>query len=458
MKKRTLKSLKEEAKVKLDEEDYLSAFFIYTEMTKVYPKNKLGYIGVIESKTNYYKKYLSDDEVRKLKEVFDKAYDLSNKSEKVNLKNNFERYLDDCYEVENLKKIKKDIVSNELLVCVYNNIITSINESIASSRKYNLSGKRITNIYDLIKGIFLLFCLIYNLIFKNYLLLITIPFGIYGLIVIYSFISMNFLKKEKLLSEKIIFKKKIIKANVKIKELKKEIANKKSIIESLKIKKKDNMLKIPNVFNDYITDIVGDNEEKIAEEIIDSLNVNNLAAFTYLISEKTSLNSDELLKMLDKEKENASSLNELINIKRENKKSNQNEILIIKQIKPHDCVLMIVLLTISILSLVIILNNFSLINKTSFNIAVITGIISTLIYNTNTGKHSSYTDTLNDSLLLTIFNTTLVYNLVYSASVDTVSFTYGIIQMPIIFILIFIGFVALISLLKYNNLINKLRK
>ena len=119
---------------------------------------------------------------------------------------------------------------------------------------------------------------------------------------------------------------------------------------------------------------------------------------------------------------------------------------------------MLVLLVISILSFIIILNNFSLVNKTSFNIAVITGIISTLIYNTNTGKHSSYTDTLNDSLLLTIFNTTLVYNLVYSALVDTVSFNYGIIQMPIIFILIFIGFVALISLLKYNNLINKLRK
>lgn len=458
MKKRTLKSLKEEAKVKLDEEDYLSALSIYTEMTKAYPKNKIGYVGVIESETNYYKKYLSDDEVKKLKEVFDKAYDLSNKSEKENLKNNFERYLDDCYEVENLKKTKKDIVSNELLINVYNNIITSINGSIATSRKYNLSGKRITNFYDLIKGIFLLFCLIYNLIFKNYLLLITIPFGIYGLIVIYSFISMNFLKKEKLLSEKIIFKKNVIKSNAKIKELKKEISNKKSIIESLKLKKKDNMLKIPNDFNDYITDIVDDNEEKIADEIIDSLNANNVAAFTYLISEKTSLNSDELLKMLDKEKENTSSLNELINIKRENKKSNQNEILVIKQIKPHHCVLMLVLLVISILSFIIILNNFSLVNKTSFNIAVITGIISTLIYNTNTGKHSSYTDTLNDSLLLTIFNTTLVYDLVYSALVETVSFTYGIIQMPIIFILIFIGFVALISLLKYNNLINKLRK
>lgn len=458
MKKRTLKSLKEEAKVKLDEEDYLSALSIYTEMTKAYPKNKIGYIGVIESKTNYYKKYLSDDEVKKLKEVFDKAYDLSNKRDKEDLKNNFERYLDDCYEVENLKKTKKDIVSNELLINVYNNIITSINGSIATSRKYNLSGKRITNFYDLIKGIFLLFCLIYNLIFKNYLLLITIPFGIYGLIVIYSFISMNFLKKEKLLSEKIIFKKNIIKSNTKIKELKKEISNKKIIIESLNVKKKDNMLKIPNDFNDYITDIVDDNEEKIAEEIIDSLNANNIAAFTYLISEKTSLSSDELLKMLDKEKENTSSLNELINIKKENKKSNQNEILIIKQIKAQDCVLMLILLIISILSFIIILNNSSLVNKTSFNIAVITGIISTLIYNTNTGKHSSYTDTLNDSLLLTIFNTTLVYNLVYSALVDTVSFNYGIIQMPIIFILIFIGFVALISLLKYNNLINKLRK
>ncbi len=458
MKKRTLKFLNEEAKLKLEEEDYLSALDIYTEMVKSYPKNKLGYIGIIESKTNYYKKYLSDSDIKKLKEIFDKAYALSNKSEKDKLKNNFERYLDDCYEVENLKKLKKDIVSNELLIKIYNNIITSINSSIASSKKYNLSGKRITNTYDFIKGVFLLFCLIYNLIFKNYLLLITIPFGIYGLIVIYSFISMNFLKKEKLLSEKIIFKKNVIKSYTKIKELKKEIENKKMSIESFKLKKKDNILKIPKDFNNNITDIIADNEEKIAENIISNLNSNNIAAFTYLVSKNTNLKSDEVLKTLDKEKEGTSTLNELINNKKENKKSNQNEILVIKQIKPHHCILMLVLLIISILSLIIILNNFSLINKTSFNIAIITGVISTLIYNINTGKHSSYTDTLNDSLILTIFNTTLVYDLVYSALVDTVSFTYGIIQMPIIFILIFIGFVSLISLLKYNNLINKLRR
>ena len=458
MKKRTLKFLNEEAKLKLEEEDYLSALDIYTEMVKSYPKNKLGYIGIIESKTNYYKKYLSDSDIKKLKEIFDKAYALSNKSEKDKLKNNFERYLDDCYEVENLKKLKKDIVSNELLIKIYNNIITSINSSIASSKKYSLSGKRITNTYDFIKGVFLLFCLIYNLIFKNYLLLITIPFGIYGLIVIYSFISMNFLKKEKLLSEKIIFKKNVIKSYTKIKELKKEIENKKMSIESFKLKKKDNILKIPKDFNNNITDIIADNEEKIAENIISNLNSNNIAAFTYLVSKNTNLKSDEVLKTLDKEKEGTSTLNELINNKKENKKSNQNEILVIKQIKPHHCILMLVLLIISILSLIIILNNFSLINKTSFNIAIITGVISTLIYNINTGKHSSYTDTLNDSLILTIFNTTLVYDLVYSALVDTVSFTYGIIQMPIIFILIFIGFVSLISLLKYNNLINKLRR
>lgn len=457
MKKMTLKFLKEEAKKKLDEEDYLSALSLYNEIVNNYPKNKVGYIGVIEATTNHYKKYIPDDEIKKLKETYDKAYELSNDLEKEGLKTNFERYLDDCHEVENLRKVKKDIISNELLIKIYNSIITNINNSISSSKKYSLSGKRITNIYDLIKGVFLLFCLIYNLIFKNYLLIITIPFGIYGAIVIYSFFNMNFVKRKKLLSEKLIFKENIKQISIKIGELKREIENKKSIINSQRLQKKDNLLKIPKDFENHINDIIEDDEEKIASDILESLSSNNVAAFTYLISEKTNLNPDELLIMLDKEKDDTSSLIELLNAKRENKKNNQNEILLIKPIKPPNYVMIVVLIILSILSIIIILNNFSELNKKSFIIAVITGIISTLIYNINTGKHSSYSDTFNDSLSLTIFNTTLVYDLIYSSLIKTVNFTYGIIQMPIIFILVFVGFVSLISLFKYKNLINKLR-
>ncbi len=80
-----------------------------------------------------------------------------------------------------------------------------------------------------------------------------------------------------------------------------------------------------------------------------------------------------------------------------------------------------------------------------------------LIYNIKTGKHSSLIDTFNDNLLLTIFNSTLVYDLIYTSITNELKFTYGFIEIPLIFVLMFMGFAGLISLLKYKNLMNKLR-
>ena len=456
MKRRSLKSLEEEASLKLEDNNYEEASNIYDEIIKLYPKSKIGYLGKIKVCTNRYKKYLSVEQLKEIKKTYEIAYELSNANDKKELKIEFERYLDDCIEVENLRKIKKDIISNEVLKKVYSNVIATINNNINSINKYNLSGKKITNVYDFLKAIFFIFCLIYNLLFRNYLLFVTVPFGIYGAIIIYSFINMNFFKKESLLSEKSIFKKNVKKFNEKINEYKKEIDNKENIINSFKNTKNDNILRIPSDFLSDISYLTDNNEEKIADEIID--NINNFAAFTYLLSENTNLNADEILKIIDKEKEDNFFLFNLINSKKENKKSNQNELLIIKQINSNSYALTALFIIISILSSFIILKNENDIEHSSFVIAIVMGIISTLIYNIKDGKHSTYTDTIGDSMILTVFTASLLYNLICFSITGKLKFIDVFIKTPIIFGLIFIGFVSVVSLIKYKNLFNKLRK
>lgn len=80
-----------------------------------------------------------------------------------------------------------------------------------------------------------------------------------------------------------------------------------------------------------------------------------------------------------------------------------------------------------------------------------------LIYNVDTGKHASLSDTFNDNLLVTVFNSTIVYDLIYSKLNNGLSITYGFLQIPLTFILIFMGFVLLVSSIKYIYLLKKLR-
>ena len=93
----------------------------------------------------------------------------------------------------------------------------------------------------------------------------------------------------------------------------------------------------------------------------------------------------------------------------------------------------------------------------SFVFGCATGVLSILIHNVSSGKHNSLIDTFNDNLLSTIFNSTLVYDLVYMSITNELKFTYGFVEIPIIFILIFVGFVMLISLFKYKYLLKKSR-
>ncbi len=455
--KETLKSLKEKAEVCLNEEDYEQALIIGEKIKKTYSKNYYGYYLVIKSKTKNYKEYLSEEELKLIKKDFEDFMKLYKKNDKDTIKAEFEEYLEDCLEVVNLKKIKKELTSKYFLKCLYNEGITFINQNINTINSYNLSGKKITNIYDLIKGMFLLSCLIFNLINRNYFLILTIPFGIFSVITIYSFFSMNFFGDNKLKSEKDYVRKIINNANYQIINIKNTIEKTNETIEFLITQKKSLILKIPEVFLNEIKGYVDNDEQVIAEGILNELLSGNISAFTYLINERTNLNVDDVLQKIKPEIINEDNdLTKFISNKVIEKKNNQNEVILMKKVKKYNYFIILIFLLISILSIIILFKNFSEINTVSFVFATITGIVSALIYNINTGKHSTLVDTFNDNLLSCIFNATLVYDLIYSSINDNVNFLYGFIQMPIIFILTLIGIVAVISLLKYNYLVKKL--
>ena len=439
-----LKALKKEAEEAKEKEDY-SLFLTLSNIIKdTFPKNYYGYLSFVLAKTNDYKKYLPEDELKEVKKNFEYAYERLKKDEKDKLKREFDEYVNDCFEVENLKKIRKNITGKYFLKELYNDGVTFINQNIQLASTYNLDGKKIVNIYDFIKGLFLFSCLVYNLIYRNALLILTIPFGIFGIITIYSFINMNFFGKRKLNSEKEYLSIIIEEANKKIKEIKSEIEKLDENIEILITQKSDTMLKIPEVFLKSLEDITIQNENEVASKIALELNSNNISTFTYLINEETNLNIDDIMKKIKpKVKDENDELSRFIS----------NKIIV----KPASYFIIAVLLVISILSIIVIANNFYELNFVSFIVSSLAGIISMLIYNIKTGKHSSLLDTFNDNLLLTIFNSTLVYDLIYTSITNELKFTYGFIEIPLIFVLMFMGFTGLISLLKYKNLMNKLR-
>ena len=129
-----------------------------------------------------------------------------------------------------------------------------------------------------------------------------------------------------------------------------------------------------------------------------------------------------------------------------------------KKITSSNIIISIFLLIVSIFSLSVIINNFYDLNMYCFIAALIVGFLSILFYNIDTGKHNSLTDSFSDNIISTIFNSSLIYVLIYDTKVSDISFVYGFMQIPITFCLIFIGFAYFISLLKYNYLFRKLRK
>lgn len=456
--KGTLKKLKEEIESCFSNENYDDAKEFCEKVMKLFPKNSYGYISYVKALTNNYNKYLKQDELKEVKRVFDSAYELSSKNEKTSLKQTFDDYLYDLKEVENLRKIKKDIISKEFMKNVYNDSLAFINQNLSVALKYGNNGTKIKNGYDFIKGLFFLCLLLYNLTNFNYLLILTIPFGIFGIITMYSFIEMNFFGKGKYKLQKDTYQKVVNNASEKVLNLKQEIKKINENLEFLKSQKASSISKIPELFLNDIMDLTSNDEKKIADQISAAFTEKDAVKFSYLLENNTNLNVDEITNFIKQETDpKDDELLKYVNSKISEKKSNQSEATFMKKIKPINVVGLVIAMFISVFSIIVLINNFYEMRFNAFAIASVIGVLSMLIYNIDTGKHASFNDTFGDNLLSTVFNATLVYDLVYYKVTNELPVMYGFVQVPIIFVLVFIGFVMLISLLKYKHLLKKLR-
>lgn len=451
-----LKRLKEEINNCFNDKKYDDALLISTKIIDASPKNIYGYISYIKAYTHEYNKLLTNDELRLVKKYYDKALEVSSKSDKIMIKKEIDDYLSDIKEVENLNKIKTDLLSKYFLKDMYINSIAIINQRITDLSRNYKNGNNVKNIYDFLRGMFYVLCLLYNLTAFNYLLLLTIPFGIFGIITMISFIEMNFFSKGKYKIEKNTYEKMIDDDSNKIKKVKQEIKKLEDQINFLKNQKKDSINKIPQIFTNDIKKLILNDEEKKGAQIFDLLISNNITEFTLMLDKNTNLKAcdvvDKFQNIIDNEE-----ISKYINDKKDEKKNNQKEAMLMKKIRPINVVSLIIMIVVSVFSIIILINNFYEMHLQAFIIAVLVGFLSMSFYNINTGKKGSVSDTFYDNLLSTTFNATLVYDIIYYKITNSLSITYGFIQIPITLILVLIGFVYLISFLKYNNYLKKLR-
>lgn len=452
----TLKSLIEKEEELINSKDYKSALSTANLIVSKFPKNAYGYKSLLKIKTNNFEKYVNQVELKEIKKYYEMAFDLSKKKDKVHLKESFDSYLYDLKEVDNLSKIKKEIISKEILKKIDNDSLTLINQDLNTISSYDLSGKKIKNIYDFINGIILISFLIYNIFNPNFLLIITIPFGIFGLITIYSFIDSNLISNRKN-NKSSTFNDMVNISKQNLDMLKEDIKKNEDMILFYKNQKLNSISKIPESFKSDISYLTLDNEQMEANLIIDSLTRLDVVKFSYLLESKSSLKTEEINLKINSLKDVSNKLTLFINDKQIKKKSNINEALLMKDVKPINSVALVITLLISLTSSVVIFTNFFEVNIRALLISLLIGILTSFIYNVDTGKHKSLSEMFSDNLLSTIFNATIMYDLIYYKLYNQLSITYGFLQIPITICLILIGYVMLISLLKYKHLLKHLR-
>ncbi len=454
----SFKKLKEKVELCFIENDYDTAEKLCRKIIDLYPKKVCGYVYLIKTLTKDYNKYLNHEELKAVKLIYDKAYEMSTKSEKVLLKKSFDEYLYDLKEVDNLKKIKKSIVSKEFIKNVYNDSLTFINQNMSIISSYGKNGIKIKNRYDLINGLFLFSLLIYNLFNPNYLLIFTILFGIFGIINIYSFIEMNFFSKSKYRLEKETYKKIKAEAKDEVISLKKKIRQIDEDINFIKDQKTSSITKIPQLFLNDINDLIVNDEKQIADKISSAFASSDIVRFSILLENNTNLNPNEIINHINNEvKEKNNELSKYVHNILNEKGNNQSEFILMRKVSKVNVLELVIMLVISMFSIFILFNNSRGINFEAFIVSVIIGLLSMSIYNVNTGKHRALIDTFSDNLLSTIFNSTLTYNLIYFKITNGLKLSYGFLQMPITLTLVLAGFVMLVSLIKYENLLKKLR-
>ena len=429
---------------------------ILDKAIELYPKNAYGYIMFVKVITNNYNNYIGQEKVKDLKNTFEKGYSLSSINDKKILKQEFDDYLYDLKEVENLKKIKKDIISKEFIKNVYNDTLSFINQNIPIVLSYGKNGTKIKNKYDLINGIFLFCLLIYNVINPNYLLILTIPFGIFGLITIYSFIEMNFFNEGKYKLEKETYQNIINEAKEKVNSIKQELSKINEELEFLKSQKISSIGKVPELFLQEHDELKINDEDKIANEISQAFLSGDVIKFSMLLENNTNLNTEEITNHIKQELENKNNeLSDYINEKSNEKKSIQSQAILMKKVNKLDIITLVIMLIISIISIIVLFNKK--ICFIAFFLALVAGFISMFIYNINTGKHFKFLDTFKDNLLSSVFKASLLFDLVYYKINGSLPIIYGFIKIPIIFILVLAGFVMLASLMKYQYLLKKIR-
>ena len=439
MAKKSLASLKKISEEYVEENNYEKLLEISEEIIKLYPKNMYGYKMYIISITNNFSKYTDEETQKNIKSYYKLYTSITKKEDDFNSKYN--EYIIDIKEVDNLKKIKKELTSKFLLKRIYEQKIIKYNKDIVNAKKININGKKISDIYDLIGGIFFLFTFIFNVIYLNYLIIITACFGLYGLITIYKYIDDNIIKNK----PRFLLKNKglILKTKEKINECNNEIIKIKEKIYFLNDQKVNAISKIPESFNNYITDILENDEKSISRKIMER--INNEVEFILLINENTNLSSEDIF-------------NEKEFISNNSNFNKDNKLVYMKKITKFNVVISLISFIFSIFTLIIIKNNFYELNYKSFLIGYIVGIITCLLYNINSGKNNSYFDSFNDNLIASVFTSSLIYNLIYYSITKSLGLTYNLLEIPIIYLLLLVGVVSVVTLLKYKNLLNKLRR
>lgn len=442
--KKTLKKLKEDLSLFYETKKYSKALKISKKITELYPKNTFGYLEYIKIKTNFYTKYIDEKNQKKIKKMFEKLYDISSKKQKEKFKVEFDEYINDCKETYNLIKIKKDIIGKSFLRQIYEEYINHLDKKNKDIKSIYYSNISVKCIYDLIKGLFFVGCLLFNIFNPNKLLIITIPFGIFGFITIYSVIEIMFFgknrKKEGL--EKV--DSFINENNCEIENCKEEIKKIESLITFLNEQKINSQSKIPRTFNEQINLEFNnlDDVDSAVKSLISKLNGNKTKELCLMIDDYTNIDSSKFV-------------NDIIEAEKKEKEKNKENFNMQKITKVN--ILSLIILSIaSIVSLALVINNFSKFNFLSFVIATVVGITSNLIYNIQKGRHTKLTDTFNDILCISVFRTSLVYNLIYLSLNNEFDFFYNFIQIPFTFLFIFIGFIMIISIFKYKNLYKKL--
>lgn len=456
--KKSSKRLRNEIDYFLKEEDIDSAIKVCDEFMDIYPKNIYPYSKKIELLTDNYNKYISNDEFKNIKLIHGKRLEIASKKEIDIISKEFEEYEIDLKEKDNLEKTKKELIGNYLQKKVQLNASIYLNNILTKLSSYKPNGKQIQNVYDLIKGLFLLVCLIFNLFNINGLLFVTVPFGIYGVIIIYKFFDNNIGKISLLKNESIVYKKLISDCYKTKEEIKNEIGKIDSMIEFNLSQKISIIGRMPEKFKEELYLLYEDDEESISNRIYNLYIGNKIDEFKEILSDNTFFSYDEFIESINKfTEEFENKVNNFIDEEIDKRKINNSKFIVMMPIKTWIVVLLFFLIFVSISSFIILINNFYDMNLKAFIIALGVGIISAIIYNINTGKSSSVIDTFNDNLLTTIFNTSLTYDLIYSSITSDLNFVYCVLEVPIIFILILIGFVMLVSFLKYVNLQRKLR-